>query len=385
VRVLGVEAVFTERSYAPGQRADLRVWTDAEELTLQLFRCGPETVPTFRRDEMNGVEITEPTTIDWRRSRNAPGRIRIGIGDWPGGLYFARLMADDGRVGFAPLVVRPATFGVSRVAVVLPTNTWAAYNHRDADGDGWGDTWYAGGNPPVELVRPNLDRGVPFRFKTYDLSFIRWLYRAKKDVEFLAEDDLERFRTGAQLATLYDLIIFSGHTEYVTEHEYNVIAEFRDLGGNLWFLSANNFFWCVERRGTLLRRVALWRDLGRPEAALIGVQYLANDDGSRQGHYVVSPGAPAWAWEGTSVGPGEAFGGYGIEIDARTPDSPPGTQLLATIPDVFGPGRSAEMTYYETANGAKVFAGGVLNFGGTAERWTVRKLLDNLWARMTVP
>ncbi len=385
VRLLGVEAVFSERSYSPGDRAKLRVESDAEELTVQLFHCGPETTPTFRNDEMSGVEMTDPVTIDWRRKRRGPGEIKTRIGEWPGGLYFARLVADDGRIGYAPFVLRPATFGRSRVAVVLPTNTWAAYNHRDADGDGWGDTWYAGGNPPVELVRPNLGRGVPFRFKTYDVGFIRWLHRTRKEVEFLAEDDLERFRSGDQLAALYDLIIFPGHTEYVTEHEYDVIERYRDLGGNLWFLSANNFFWRVKRRGTRLYREALWRDLGRPEAALIGVQYLANDDGSRQGPYVVGQGAPAWAWEGTGVGPGARFGGYGIEIDARTPDTPPGTQVLATIPDVFGPGRSAEMTYYELANGAKVFAGGVLNFGGTADRWSVRKLLENVWARTSVP
>ena len=47
----------------------------------------------------------------------------------------------------------------------------------DRDGDGWGDTWYAGGNPPVELDRPYRDRGVPPRFKAYDRSMLRWLLR----------------------------------------------------------------------------------------------------------------------------------------------------------------------------------------------------------------
>jgi hypothetical protein len=77
-------------------------------------------------------------------------------------------------------------------------------------------------------------------------------------------------------------------------------------------------------------------------------------------------------------------GSYGIEIDARAPESPPGTQVLATIRDAFGPGRTAEMTYYETAAGSRVFAAGALNFGGSAERWPVRQLLENLWARTAV-
>ena len=52
-------------------------------------------------------------------------------------------------------MLRPKKLGKTRVAVVVPTNTWQAYNFRDADGDGWGDTWYQGGSPPVRLDRPS--------------------------------------------------------------------------------------------------------------------------------------------------------------------------------------------------------------------------------------
>jgi hypothetical protein len=69
--------------------------------------------------------------------------IPLTIGDWPSGLYYARLRAADGRVGFAPFVLRPRRLGEHRVAVVLPTLTWQAYNLRDLDGDGRGDSWYA--------------------------------------------------------------------------------------------------------------------------------------------------------------------------------------------------------------------------------------------------
>jgi len=56
--------------------------------------------------------------------------------------------------------------------------------------------------------------------------------------------------------------------------------------------------------------------------------------------------------------------------------------VLATIPDIFGPGRSAEMTYYETKRGAKVFDAGTINFGRAAAS---RPLLDNLRARLSRP
>ena len=89
-------------------------------------------------------------------------------------------------------------------------------------------------------------------------------------------------RNGNALARAYDLIVFPGHHEYVTTNEYDAIEKFRDLGGNLIFLSANNFFWKVTRRGNLMTRVKRWRDLGRPEAELIGVQYFGNDRGTHR-------------------------------------------------------------------------------------------------------
>jgi hypothetical protein len=383
VRVLGVDAAFSARSYAPGQRADLVVATDAAALAVQLFRSGPERVPTWRNDELNGIPVTDPVTIPWEPRQNGPGRIRVRVGDWPSGLYYARLEADDGRVGFAPFIVRPARLGTSRAAVVLPTNTWAAYNFRDADGDGWGDSWYVGGNPPVRLDRPHMTRGVPFRFRSYDLAFLNWLARRDKMPDFLAEEDLHRWRTGDQLRASYDLVVFPGHTEYVTDQEYDVVERYRDLGGNLMFLSSNNFFWRVELRDGAILRDRQWRELGRPEAGLCGVQFLANDGGRRQASYVVAPTAPDWLLDRTGLAPGDAFGTYGIEIDARTPHSPPETTVVATIPDLFGPGRSAEMTYYETAAGAKVFSAGTMAFGGSARNWAPDIMLQNLWRRMT--
>jgi hypothetical protein len=386
VRVLGVEGAFTKRSYAPGQRSDLRLATDAGSVTLQMFRSGTDPAGSARRGELPGVPVTEPVTLAWHRHRNRPGTISQRVGDWGSGLYHARLTADDGRVGYAPFVVRPQTPSTRRAAVVMPTNTWQAYNFRDADGDGWGDTWYAGGNPPVDLTRAHLDRGVPFRFGRYDLPFLRWLAQSGHEADYLAEEDVERFRTGDRLRAAYDLVVYPGHTEYVTEREYDVVERYRDLGGSLMFLSANNFFWRVDRRGRRLVRTQLWRALGRPEARLVGVQYLANDDGSLQDAYTVTDrDAAPWLFEGTRLENGSRFGHYGIEIDARTKDSPPGTVVLATITELFGPGKTAEMTYYETAAGARVFAAGVLTFGGSAGRWAVGRMLDNLWRRMTAP
>jgi hypothetical protein len=388
VRLLGIDAALARRSYVPGEVATIVVAADAAALTVQLFRSGTEPTPTYANNELNGVAAGEPQTIAWSANADQPSPISLPLpAELPSGVYYVRLTSDDGRLGFAPFVVRPAS-PATRVAVVMPTNTWHAYNFYDADGDGYGDSWYVSWRiKTIDLARPHLHRGVPYRYRSYDLSFLHWLARTGKQADFYADEDLESFADGAALRAAYDLIVFPGHEEYVTTHAYDVVEQYRDLGGNLMFLSANNFFRRVDPRAGRLTLVDLWRDLRRPEAALVGVQYRASDRGTHQHPFVVTDaGAASWAFAGTGLAADSTFGLYGIEIDATTSESPPGTVVLAEIPDALGPGLTAQMTYYETPAGARVFAAGVLNFGGEMLLWPEStRLVENVWAQLAQP
>jgi hypothetical protein len=355
-----------------------------------LFQAGPESGPSiyhgYGNDALYGVPIGRAMHFDWSRNRSRHVTLRIRVPSRASGLYFARIDTDDGRVGFAPFVLLPHPFGGHRIAVVFPTNTWEAYNHRDVDGNGAGDTWYSVNSiPRIDLTRPYLHKGVPTRFRGYEVGFVRWLYRSGKDVDFITDRQLDKL-SARRLHGLYDLIVFLGHHEYMTTHSYNVTTGYRDLGGNLMFTSTTNFLYRVARRGRWLFRQQPWRELGRPEAGLIGVQYLNNDGGKHQGHYlVVGAKAAPWAFRGTGLKSGDSFGHGGIEIDARSFASPPGTIVLATMPNLQGRGLSPEMTYYSTRAGAKVFAAGTLNFAGTALEPTVRPLLENIWRQLARP
>ena len=123
----------------------------------------------------------------------------------------------------------------------MPTMSWQAYNFRDDDGDGSRDTWYAGGQT-ARLGRPFLNRGVPYSYKYYDAPFLRWLAKTGHDADYLSDADLRQVSTGRVLAQRDALLIFPGHHEYVTQHEFEVVRTFRNRGGNLMYLSANNFF-----------------------------------------------------------------------------------------------------------------------------------------------
>ena len=378
-----VVAVFAAASFTPGSEARLVVWSQEHRLQVQIYRAGLERHRTRRNDELRGRPV--------QAARVHSGRLRsimLRVGYWPSGLYFARLTATDGRVGFAPFVLRPRRLGTSRVAVVHPTYTWQAYNFRDVDRDGTGDTWYADHDVHVvHLRRPYLDRGVPPHYRGYDAGFVHWLARSGRAVDVLADEDLERIASGASLARLYDLVVFPGHHEYVTRHVFDVVERYRDLGGDLLFLSANNFFYRVERRGQAILGRMRWRDLGRPESRLLGVQYVDwnQDRWPNRDYVVVGAERAPWLFAGTGLRNGSRFGRYGIEIDARTRFSPPGVKLLARIPDAFGPGKTAEMTYYETRRGARVFSAGTINFGGSTWFPVPRRMLENLWRRLSVP
>jgi len=379
-----VEAAFGRESYAAESSATLAFFNVARGVSITLFHAGPETTPTVGNDEMEGIPVGEPRRVGSVR----PGVVvRLPLGPWPTGVYFARLQADDGRVGFAPFVLRPVRFGESRVAVVMPTMTWQAYNIRDDDGDGKGVSWYARWTVhTARLARPFLDCGVPYHFRNYDLPFLRWLAAKGYAADFLADDDLDRRLNARQLAHDYDLIVFPGHHEYVTTREYNAIAGFRDRGGNLAFLSANNFFWQIVKHGDVMQRTEQWRELGRPEAALIGVQYRGNDDGRHRGPWIVRDSQAAeWLFAGTGLVDGSTFDSGGIEIDHTAASSPPSVHVLAEIPKLFGPGYTAQMTYYRTTYGAKVFAAGAFTLAGSVAQPVVSKLMDNLWLYLSRP
>ena len=151
-----VQAAFAKRSYAPGETAVLRLRGDARGLDIRVFRAG------FGGDgPLQGAPVAVERATTFR------------IGDWPSGLYYARVATPGKGVWYAPFIVRPPRLGTARIAVVLPTNTWQAYNFED------GDSWYENASVHrIDLARPFVDGGVPPHYRGYDRGFVRWRFRA---------------------------------------------------------------------------------------------------------------------------------------------------------------------------------------------------------------
>ena len=367
-----VQAAFPERSYAPGETAVLHLLGSERGLQLRLYHAG-----AGRDGPLQGVPVDASTTLAGTAST-----VAVKLGSWPSGLYYAQVTTPGRGVWYAPFVLRAPKLGTDRILVVLPTNTWQAYNFED------NDSWYLNDDVHrIDLTRPYIDGGVPPHYHGYDRGFLRWLALHHDTPDFVADDDLDLMASPKALAHAYDLIIFSGHEEYVTGHEYDLIQDYRNLGGNLAFLSANDFFYKVVKHGEVMNGRWRWRDVGRPEAPLIGAQYVDwNQDRYPNKPFTVTGTAQAaWFFRGTGLHDGATFGVYGIEVDAPDKNSPPGTRVLASIHDIFGPGKSAAMTYYTTPRGAKVFSAGVMNFGGSALWPVVSIMMQNLWSELSRP
>jgi hypothetical protein len=372
-----VTAFFPKESYAVGSTAQLEITDRASDLRVQMFRAGMSNKRIAASDVLTGKPVSAVRRLG---SVNGRRTVAIHLGpEWPSGVYYAQLTAPGDRVGYAIFVLRPLHLGTHPVAIVMPTQTWQAYNFRDGNDDGVPDTWYAAGST-APLSRPFLNRGVPPHYKYYDHKFMAWVNLTRGGADYLSDADLNGTR-GAELRKAYQLLIFEGHHEYVTQHEYDAVTNFRDRGGNLIFLSANNFFWKITIRDDVMTRVAKWRDLGRPEAALIGVEYYHNDMGEHRGPWVVRPAATKLPWliGGTGLEVGMEFSSGGIEADDVTSDSPKNVRVIAAIPNLYGDGRNADMTYYDTPAGAKVFAAGAFSIAGSVWQGHVRQLVNNLW------
>ncbi|HXZ57442.1 MAG TPA: N,N-dimethylformamidase beta subunit family domain-containing protein, partial [Gaiellaceae bacterium] len=240
----------------------------------------------------------------------------------------------------------------------------------------------------VHLSRHYIGLGAPPKWRMYDLPPLHWLYQTGKQeqVDFLTDDDLEGFSSSKQLAHLYDLIVFPSYDEYDTTHTYDLITGYRNRGGNLMFLSATNFLWRVARHGNRITRIEQWRFLGRPESSLVGVQYRGSDEGEHRGRYVLSEfGRRSWVFAGVDLSQLSAWHWFGIEYDMTTSRSPRGIHVLGRVNPHMGNGRlRGVMTYYQRGQ-AKVFAGGTLNFPGSMCYPPYRRVLENIWDRLSQP
>jgi hypothetical protein len=158
-------------------------------------------------------------------------------------------------------------------------------------------------------------------FAHWDARFIRWLLWSGYAPEFCTDFDIH---DDPGLLDRYRLLLSVGHDEYWSEAMRDAVETRVSRGGNVAFFGANICWWRIHLvdGGTAIvchqgsKRGAFdhwWPATGaaRPEDALTGVSYRHGGgwwDGPRRtgGYVVLQP--DHWAFEGTGLRRGEAFG-----------------------------------------------------------------------------
>jgi hypothetical protein len=266
----------------------------------------------------------------------APGTHRLAVTD---ALGERRLL---------PLVVRDPTSPLERPRRERPSSsrrtspggpTTAGTRTRS----GRADTWYANFNGrgwvslvgPYEDIAARASKGAEFDHR-YARNFMAW-FRGQPGRQAQFVTDLELAAMDPAVLRRYRAVVFPGHTEYYPQRLYELVRDYRDGGGRVAFLSANNFFQTVEVQPELSRIQAGVRALRTPtqsDFALVGVGFMACCRAEAAWPaYTVSPGAVERlrAVEGHGLVDGATFGRYGgeAETDPR-PSSPAGARVDAS-------------------------------------------------------
>ena len=333
---------------------------------------------------------------------------------WSPGAYVAVLTTADHRHrSHIPFTVRADK--AADLMLVLPDVTWQAYNLFPEDGR-TGASLYHAWNEKGELLgeeeaattvsfdRPYAGAGLPLHIgHAYD--FIRWAERYGYDLAYANATDLHAGRIDP---TRYRGLVFPGHDEYWSAPMRRAVEQARDSGTSLVFLSANSMYWQVELDAGITgepdrlltcrkrRRPAdggggpgsaagsgsgaggsgggsvLWRDLGRPEQHLLGIQYAGRVP---EPVPMVVRNTDHWLWEGTGLRDSDPVAGLVAgESDRYFPRValPVHTErtLLAHSPyrDTRGAVQHQETSLYRDPSGAYVFASGTFAWSPALDR-----------------
>jgi hypothetical protein len=306
---------------------------------------------------------------------------------WVTGYYLIRVLLLDGpqpgKSATTYLVVNSPSPN-SSMLIEVPVNTWEAYN-----------SW--GGRSTYDLAglgrradHVSFDR--PFDWAGpggqgplgWELPFVRFVERSGYDVSYQSDE-----YTDAHPESLlgHRLVAVAGHSEYWTKTMRDAFETARDSGVNLAFMGANDAYWQIryedagrtlvtyksmsDPNPVVVEKTAMFREVGRLECALIGIQHQgASPLYWKAGDYTVPAAVLADPWmRNTGFLAGEVIPGI-VSVES---DTIPGDQSAASscghALTVFfhrenggDKDGNADATRYTAPSGAVVFASGSHQF-----------------------
>lgn len=443
-----VEGYASQISVAPGKKVQLHVSTNpAARYRVEVYRIGwyggaggklLACAPSCTRDREGtpqAVPAPDPVTGELRAGWQVTNEITVAP-DWVSGYYLAKVVLtsgpDAGKSSGIPFVVRGPDGTQSAVLVVLPVNTWQAYNE-------WGG--FSLYTDPRAAVKVSFDR--PYAASDdqvyMDYPIARFIDQFGYDATYTTDADVDADPT---VLTRHRLIVVGAHSEYWTKAMRDGFEAARGTGVNLAFLGGNEVYWQIryadpERRvleeyrsasgdpsSNPRQKTVRWREdpVLRPECGLVGVQWQGGDNTSDPGPHdyrVVTRSLRDPWFSGTGFGAGDSVkAAVGREWDAVAPECAKTVPQLTVLLHYQGhvtpqPGgvytstfhsTNADVVRYQAPSGGIVFAVGSIEFAwsltGSADGSPVadgvvspsqppdprlQRMVRNAFAAMTAP
>lgn len=381
-----IEGYTHKTSYQPGEKIEFKIHTFSPVFNIEIFRNGS---PNTTLHQQNGIEGMRQNYHCYSYSYGCNWKTVYEVtvdASWKSGLYSAKLVnPDDGKVGWITFVIKKdALAPKADIAVLASTNTWNAYNN-------WGGGSFYDfemdenviSSENISFQRPNKYADPTARgghLAAAETYLMRWMDENGYTWDQYSEHDLMQ---DENLLTGYKTIVLNSHPEYYTKEMYDRLYRYVQNGGHVAYLGGNAIWskvvWDSKRDILEIRRNkqrhtftseigGLWRDLGMPESSLMGVQY--DERGYLTWHPYRVLDKNFWVFANTGLNNNDTFGegcpdtggASGHETDKVTPDSQkiPTLKIIAkgTNPNFGG----ADMIYYETSTGGKVFSVGSISY-----------------------
>ncbi|HET9168520.1 MAG TPA: N,N-dimethylformamidase beta subunit family domain-containing protein, partial [Actinospica sp.] len=309
---------------------------------------------------------------------------------WQSGIYAAELRSPTGVPYDVVFCVRPLT-PQNKIAVVVPTNTYNAYNT-------WGGhDQYTSGQDGVQrtvsMMRPCLTTaldgdGVINHTLYSDLFLLQWM--AAQNIGFDTYTDLDVDGTGATWMPQYKGVVLLTHPEYWTDQARTNLSNYLNGGGRVIDTGGNVLYeriaYTPDRSAAVFRTPTgdrdIFDDAGEPTGDVLGVDFnpLSYMDFYP---YQVNVAHP-WL-NGTGLTVGSTFGASayngpgasGWEVDSYA-GTTPGTVVIASG---LNPNGGADLCQVPKPNNGWVFTAGSLAFNGAIPNdASIRKILANVFA-----
>ena len=286
---------YTDKlSFLPGEMIGFRVSSPEPAFACRISRLGAQQVVVFEQDGYSAAPQEIPDDV-YRTGCQWPVAFELNVpGEWMSGYYRVQLIAEHTDCEHFVVIKNPTPGRQAKLALVLATNTYHAYN-------AWGGMCLYGTDDPKTITNPKLDlkgdrspilsldrpfsryliaspvkmrlgartprgflekanradfvldRVLELDFPIWDPcagflnswehQFVIWAEANGYELDYYAQYDLDE---NPECLFPYQCYLSVGHDEYWSWAERNAAESFTEQGGKAFFMSGNTSFWQVR-------------------------------------------------------------------------------------------------------------------------------------------